>query len=331
MDFFKKFKKTSFILLLSLFIIPFNVLAYSDYLIPGGENIGIQIEAKGIMVVGMYEVNGEYPATEAGLKVGDIITKVNNESIANIDEMVNKISSLRADNVDITYTRNGKVGKVSLALYLDQNGIYKTGLYVKDSITGLGTLSFIDPETKLFGALGHEIIEKNSGLMLEVKDGKIFDTSVTTIDRSENGTPGSKNADLYYDQVEGSIKENTKSGIFGTYTGELPDKKKYKVANPSEIKPGKATIFTVTKGQEIKEYTINIIKIDQNDSENKNILFEITDEELLNTTGGVVQGMSGSSIIQGEYIIGAVTHVVIDNPKRGYGIFITKMLEEAEN
>lgn len=312
-------------------MIPFPALAYSDYILPGGENIGIQIESKGILVVGIYEVKGTYPASDAGVKVGDLILKVNNQDVTNIDDMVAKISEQKESKVSLTYSRDGVKKTTTLALYLDQNGVYKTGLYVKDSITGLGTLSFIDPETKLFGALGHEITERNSGLMLEVKDGKIFDTSVTTIDRSVEGTPGSKNAELYYDQVEGTIEENTKKGIFGTYTGELPQKKTYKVAKPDQIKTGKATILTVLKNQEIKEYEINILKINKNDKENKNILFEVTDSELLEVTGGVVQGMSGSSILQGEYIIGAVTHVVIDNPKHGYGIFITKMLEEAEN
>lgn len=329
--FLKKWKKTGVFLFLSLFMIPFPALAYSEYLIPGGENIGIQIESKGIMVVGVYEVNGSYPATDAGFQIGDLILKVNQEKVNSIDDMVQKISAQKESKIAITYSRAGTMKTTNLSLYTDTNGVYKTGLYVKDSITGLGTLSFIDPETKLFGALGHEITEKNSGFMLEVKDGKIFDTSVTTIDRSETGAPGSKNAELYYDQVEGTIKENTKRGIFGTYTGELPNKKTYKVANPNDIKVGKATILTVLKNQEIKEYEINILKINKNDKENKNILFEVTDPDLLEITGGVVQGMSGSSILQGDYIIGAVTHVVIDNPKHGYGIFITKMLEEAEN
>lgn len=180
-------------------------------------------------------------------------------------------------------------------------------------------------------AISHEIIESNTGQMLEVKDGKILKSTVTNIERSENGNPGSKNAKLDYDQVEGEISENTSSGIFGTYTSSLPDKKVYKVANPSDIKKGEAKILTVIGGEEVKEYKINILKINESDKNNKNILFEITDQELLEKTGGVVQGMSGSPIIQDDYIIGAVTHVVVDDPKKGYGIFITNMLEEGEN
>lgn len=327
----KKFRKAKFLLLLSFFIMPFPALAYSNYLIPGGENIGIQIQSKGIIIVGTYETNGTNSADASGLKAGDRIFKINGKNVATIDEMASEISRIGSTSIEVSYLRDGKQKTTSLTIFKDENGVYKTGLYVKDSITGIGTLSFIDPETKIFGALGHEILERSTGQMLEVKEGRIFDTNVTTIDRSERGTPGSKNAELEYDDVKGNIKENTKSGIFGTYTEELPNKKTYKVASPSEVKTGEAKLLTVVKNKEVKEYSINILKVSQNDPENKNILFEITDEELLNTTGGVVQGMSGSSIIQGDYIVGAVTHVVIDNPKRGFGILITKMLEEAEN
>jgi len=329
--FFKKLKRTS-VLLLSLFIIPTSVFAYSEYLIPGGENIGIQIETSGVIIVGMYDVNGKNPAMDAGLKAGDIIIKVDDQEVTSIDQMISKINDSKDSSISISYKRDNKIKTTTLEVFKDENEIYKTGLYVKDSITGIGTLSFIDPETKIFGALGHEIVEKNTGVLLEIKDGKIFETNVTGIDRSSSGTPGSKNAEFYLDSDKGTIKENTESGIFGTYTEELPEKKKYKVAEIDDIKTGEAKLLTVIEGNNIKEYSINIIKFNNSSSQKtKNILFEITDKELLEKTGGVVQGMSGSSIIQGEYIIGAVTHVVVDDPTKGYGIFITNMLEEAEN
>lgn len=327
--FFKKFKKSTSFFLLLLTIIPTTTLAYSDYIIPGGENIGIEINTTGVVVVGTYKISDKSPAKEAGIEVGDIIKKVNDTNVTSIDELVNLISNA-SDTAKIAYIRNGKEYETNLSIYKEDD-VYKTGLYVKDSITGIGTLSYIDPGTKYFGALGHEIIESNTGQMLEVKDGKILKSTVTNIERSENGNPGSKNAKLNYDQVEGEISENTSSGIFGTYTSSLPDKKVYKVANPSDIKKGEAKILTVIGGEEVKEYKINILKINESDKNNKNILFEITDQELLEKTGGVVQGMSGSPIIQDDYIIGAVTHVVVDDPKKGYGIFITNMLEEGEN
>ena len=306
-------------------------IAYSDYIVASGENIGIELNSKGVVIVGLYKVNNEYPAANSGLKIGDVILSVNNEPVSNIDEMINKID--KSDNkneISIEYLRNNKKNVTSLKLILDETGVYKTGLYVKDSIAGVGTLTFIDPETKLFGALGHEILEKTTGEMLEIKDGTIFASTVTGIVPSNNGNPGEKRATFYNDKVKGNVFENTNKGIFGTFTENIDNLKLYKVANPENIKTGEAKIMTVLDGENVKEYTINILKLN-NRGKTKNIVFEITDEELLSKTGGIIQGMSGSPIIQNEYIIGAVTHVVVDNPKQGYGIFITNMLEEAEN
>ena len=173
------------------------------------------------------------------LEVGDIITHVNQQKVNNIDEMVSKINSLKPKEITLTYKRNNKENKTTLKIIEEEN-VFKTGLYVKDSITGIGTLSFIDPETKIYGALGHEIIEKTTGKMLEVKNGKIFESNVTNIDRSENGNPGSKNADFDFDKINGNILENTESGIFGKYTADIPNKQKYKVPKFEEIKLGKA-------------------------------------------------------------------------------------------
>ena len=330
--FFKKLKNSILLILTVSLLLPTQILAYSEYIIAGGENIGIELNSKGIIIVGTYEVDGKNPAEEANLHIGDIITSINNSKVATIEEMLTEIDKLNdVSSVSINYLRGSKTYSTTLKLIKDSNDVYKTGLYVKDSITGVGTLSFIDPNTKLYGALGHEIIEKSTGQKLEIKDGKIYNSTVTSITPSDDGNPGEKNARYDSSIVYGDVKENTSSGIFGSYTDTLPDKKLYKVAEPSQIKTGSAKIFTVLSGEEVKEYDINIISVSKEDKETKNILFEITDSELLEKTGGIVQGMSGSPIIQGEYIIGAVTHVVVDNPKRGYGIFIVNMLEEAEN
>lgn len=326
--FLKNLKKATIGILLSLLIVPTSALAYSQYIIPGGENIGIELNAKGVMVVGLYKVNNTYPAGDAGLRVGDTITDIDDAKVANIEQMVSKMNT-STGVVKITYMRSNIKNQATLKLYKDENNVYKTGLYVKDSITGIGTLSFIDPESKTFGALGHEIIEKSTGKLLEIKDGKIFASEVTSIDRSENGAPGEKNAKFETDQISGQVEANTTQGIFGTYTKELPDKKKYKVAQPDEIKEGSAKIMTVLDGKEIKEYSINITKISHDTSQKtKNILFEVTDSELLQKTGGIVAGMSGSPIIQGDKIVAVVTHVVIQQPSKGYGIFITNMLKK---
>lgn len=322
-------KKLKIFIISLLLLIPINVFAYSDFIIPGGETLGIEINSKGIMVIGFYQINGKYNKGNPELKPGDYITKVNNIDVYTVDDLTSVIEdNISKSGVKITYNRNGKIKTSNLELVKDDN-IYKTGLYVKDSITGIGTLSYIDPETKVFGALGHEIVESNTKSTVEIKSGVIFRNYITSIDKSTNGIPGSKNAKFYYDTTYGRIIKNTNVGIYGIYDAMLPQKDLIEVAEPNEVKIGKAYIETVLNGEEIKQYDINITSINEN-ADIKNISFEITDEELLDKTGGVVQGMSGSPIIQNNKIIGAVTHVVIDNPSNGYGIFITTMLEEGE-
>ena len=296
------------------------------------ENIGIELKSSGIIIVGTYEVNGENPSKKAGLQNGDKIIKINDTNVTNIDEMLKHIESLNnKNNIKITYIRGNKKNETTLSLNKDENNIYKTGLYVKDSITGVGTLTFIDPNTLTFGALGHEIIEKNTGQKLEINGGKIYSSTVTGVTKSDIGKPGEKNARYDSSKIFGNINENTTNGIFGTYTNTLPNKKQYKVGSLEETSLGSAKILTVIEGNKIEEFDINILKINTSKNISKNFLFEITDEKLLKNTGGIVQGMSGSPIIQNNMIIGAVTHVVIDDPTKGYGISIIKMLEEAEN
>lgn len=327
----KKFKKSIFLLLLFLFIIPINVFAYSDKIIVGGQNIGISLNSKGVLIVGTYEVNGTSPAKEAGLKTGDIIEKINGNQISNIEQMATEINKVKEEKISLTYIRNSKEKNTTLNLYKDENNIYKTGLYVKDSITGIGTLTFIDPNTKIFGALGHEIQEQATGKIFEIKGGTIFSSEVTDVVPSSDGSPGEKRAEYDKEDITGEVKENTTQGIFGEYTAEITGGKTYNVAEPNEIKKGNAKILTVLNGTKVKESEINITQINSEKQKNKNFVFEITDKDLLSKTNGIIQGMSGSPIIQGDNIIGAVTHVVIDNPHKGYGIFITNMLEEAEN
>ena len=321
------FKKIKLILVsIMLLTMPINALAYSDYIYASGKSVGINIKLKGIMVVGLYEVNGISPGVIAKINLGDRIIKVNNNDVNSIKEMTDAISnSNNKDSVEITYLRNNKEYKTNLKL-INDNGIYKTGLYVKDTISGVGTLTYIDPGTMMYGALGHEIIDRNTKTMVDIDDGKIFKSSVTGITKSTNGNPGSKNALYYSDVVYGNINKNTHSGIFGNFSANTDNLKLYKVSNPVL---GDAKILTVIDNDTIKEYSINITKINEF-KETKNILFDITDTELLNKTGGIVQGMSGSPIIQGDNIVGSVTHVVVDNPEKGYGIYITNMLTEAE-
>lgn len=314
-----------FIITLCAFF-PFNVLGYSEYIIPGGENIGIKIESDGVLVIGFYKIDNKYNYNN--LKIGDYITKVNDTEIKSVNELVSVLSDLKEEKtVDLTIRRDGKIKNIKFDI-INKNGSIKTGLYVKDSLSGIGTLTYIDPETKIYGALGHEIIDSSTKEPLEIEDGSIFRSEVSSIDRSVNGTPGVKNAKFFSKDIFGNIKKNTNKGIYGIY-GNTSTKELMKVGKPEKLKTGDATIYTVTEDNKVEEYKINITKIDKS-SKIKNIYFEITDRELLETTGGIVQGMSGSPIIQDNKIFGAVTHVVIDDVKKGYGIFITSMLEEGE-
>ena len=319
--------KRSIIILIISLLFPLNVKAYSNYVIPGGNNIGIEVYNEGIIVIGFYKINNRYNTND--LKIGDIIVKVNNKNVYTVDDMISSIEKNVKDNkVNVTILRNNKEREMIFEL-INHEGVYKTGLYVKDSISGIGTLTYIDPETKIYGALGHEIIESNSMTSVEVRSGTIFESLVTSIDRSSAGMAGTKNAKFFSNNVYGNIKKNSISGIYGKYTDKLPNVEKLEVGNSSELKLGSAVIRTVLESDKIEEYNIEITKINEG-SNIKNITFEIKDKKLLDKTGGIVQGMSGSPIIQDGKIFGAVTHVIVNNPKTGYGIFITSMLEEGE-
>ena len=288
----------------------------------------MNIESNGVMVIGFYKIDGKYHKSD--LVEGDIITKVEDTEIESIEDLSSALEKyVDEEAIEITFLRGNKESTCEIELFLD-NGVYKTGLYVKDGITGIGTLTFIDPATNTYGALGHEVLESNTSKIVEVKTGSIFRNEITSIDESTNGNPGSKNAKFYYNTVYGDIDKNTKYGIYGTYTEEYDESALIKIAEPEEVKIGNATIYTVLEDETVEAFTIEIIKINEN-SEIKNISFEITDERLLEKTGGVVQGMSGSPIVQDGKLIGAVTHVVTDNVTTGYGLFITTMLEESES
>lgn len=324
---FKKRLLSLFILLLTLF--PSIVFAYSNEIILGGNSIGIKVDTKYVMIVGFYKVDERYIGEDAGLKVGDYITKINDKTVNSIEDMIAIINKVKEDlNIKISFLRNGKELETNLVLIKDNNGIYKTGLYVKDTINGIGTITYIDPISNIYGALGHEIADKNTLKKVEIRDGYIYKSEITGITPSESGTPGSKNSKLYTDTIYGNIVSNTDTGIYGKIDNNF-DNTTIKVGSKDDVVLGKAIIRTVLDGFEVKEYDIDIIEIDKN-NKTKNILFKFTDKELLNKTGGVVAGMSGSPIIQNDKIIGAVTHVVVNEPDKGYGIFITTMLEEGE-
>ena len=318
-----KNKLLIFLATLSL-IIPTPILAYSNKVILGGENIGIEIESNGIIIVGFYQVNNKNINLTNNIRIGDRIIKINDENIDTIEQMVNKIdSSLKSKTaVKLTLLRNNKEIKTTLQIEKDQNGIYKTGLYVKDKISGIGTLTYIDPSTKIYGALGHEIIEGYTNTKVEIKDGQIFSSTVTGITKSTSKKTGEKEATLDNNITHGTIKENTDSGIYGLYTDKYNSSNLIEIGTISEIKLGSAYIYTVLEGNKKEKFEINIIGIEKS-TKTKNILFEITDKKLIDTTNGIIKGMSGSPIVQNNKLIGAVTHAIQKKTNMGYVIFKT--------
>ena len=317
----------SIFLILAIALFPINTLAYSDRIIPGGESIGIEINTDGIIIVGFYKIDGKY--NKKDLRVGDTIIKVGDKSVKSSSELMNALEENMIDNkAEITIKRDDKEKKVILNLIYSE-GIYKTGLYIKDSITGIGTLSYIDPETRIYGALGHEIVESNTNKLIKVGSGYIFRSSITGIDRSVRGIPGGKNAKFYSSDTYGLINKNSLYGIYGNYTNDIDYNNIVEVGKIDDVNLGPAKFYTVIDGDKKEAFDIEITKIDKS-NEFKNIFFTITDTNLIEKTGGIVQGMSGSPIIQNDKIIGVVTHVVISNPVSGYGINIKTMLEAGE-
>ena len=314
------------LLLLTILFLPLNAYAYSDYVIAGGQTLGIEVKTDGVMIIGFYKISGKYNRGKPSLQGGDYILKINDVDVESAEDMAKVIES--ADDkrsIKVTYRRGEEVKTTKLNLILDE-GKYKTGLYVKSSIKGIGTLSYIDPETKIYGALGHEISQSETNSIVEIKEGIIFENFITGVQRSKPGTPGSKLATFNYNTKYGNVIKNTKYGIFGIYDSDY-DGQLIKVSD--EVKVGPAYIKTVLNGQEVQNYNIEITAVNE-DSKTKNIIFKILDQELINLTGGVIQGMSGSPIIQNDMIVGVLTHVIVDNPVTGYGLFITTMLEEGE-
>lgn len=312
------------IMILMLLLFPLNVFAYSNKLIVTGDVVGIEVNSSGIYIVDFYKVDGEYIAKKDGFRVGDIIIKVNDKKVNSVDELNNIIN--RPDIYHLTILRDNNEIKKDLSVR-KQDNIIATGLYVKDKITGIGTLSYIDPETRIFASLGHEILENSTTSIFRLKDGYIYDANINSINKSSNNNIGELHASITNKEL-GEVNKNEINGIYGKYVDEIDNSNLVEINSYDNINLGDASIkLNIDSNND--EYSINILEVNKNETV-KNIFFEITDERLLNKTGGVVQGMSGSPIIQDNKIIGVVNYVVVDDVKKGYGIFIEKMLEEGD-
>lgn len=304
---------------------------------PGGQPVGIKLNTDGVLVVGLSDIesdNGKKisPALEAGIQIGDSITKINDEPISDSKSLISKVNKNK--KLSITIIRNEKnYVKTVVPLKSSIDGSYKLGVWVRDSTAGVGTLTFYDEKTGKFAALGHPITDIDTGTMLKVKNGTIINSKIISIKKGVKGNPGEVRG-MFIDEQNpiGNIENNTMCGIYGS-SFKLQNNRKIKpmeVGFRNEIKEGDAKILTTINQEEPKYYSIKIEKLLTQDLPGpKSMVIKITDPELLKMTGGIVQGMSGSPIIQNNKIVGAVTHVLINNPDTGYGIYVEWMLKEA--
>lgn len=309
-----------------LLLCPFGVFAYSEYIIPGGDTLGIEVSSRGVMIVGFYKINGELINQE--FQIGDRILTVAQEEVKDTNSLVRLIDKhMENSRVSVTVLRDNKeIERVmELSLY---NGTYRTGLYVKANVLGIGTLSYVDPETKVYGVLGHSLNISNTNKQIEVRSGLSYEAEVTSFTRSVDGTPGSKNANINKNETFGTIEKNSSYGVFGKVQ-DIQERNLMKVGGIDEVETGQAFIHTTNVDNVIKDYEIKILEVNE-DNKEKNIYFEVVDEELLAMSGGIVQGMSGSPILQNDKIIGAVTRVLVDDVNKGYGISIVTMLLEGD-
>lgn len=310
--------------------------------IPGGQTIGVKVNSAGALVVGHHQVVDEAgskqsPGEDAGLRLGDLITAINKVKVTDVKklgELCEKYSSNKKP-LTITYLRNGKSMTTKLKpIYDVREQEWRIGLYIRDSAAGVGTLTFYAPDQGVYGALGHVITDMDTGTPIVVGDGEILQASVTSINKSQNGDPGEKRAHFVKEkQLLGNIERNTPFGIFGKMS-EMPshsfEDQAMPVAFAEDVKEGPAQILTVVNGQKVERFDIEVVHVAKQVSPaTKGMVIKVTDERLMNKTGGIVQGMSGSPIIQDGKLIGAVTHVFVNDPTSGYGCFIEWMLQDA--
>lgn len=311
--------------------------------IAGGHSIGVLLHAQGVIVVGYANIHEDgnpidsSPARQAGILPGDVIVRIEGKVVQSDSQVSFLIDQLarKKDVLRFQVKRNGTLQEYRIKpSYCSETKRYRVGLYVRDGAAGVGTLTFFEPDTKKYGALGHVITNSETNKFLDLRDGKIVGASVQGIQKGERGKIGEKIGVFFGDrQTTGSIEKNTMCGIFGTMKGNLSNPlfpKLMPVAMGHQIKKGKAKMLTVLNGEKIEAFDVEIQNIfSQPRPDGKSFIIRITDPELLNRTGGIIQGMSGSPIIQDGRLVGAVTHVFINDPTRGYGVLAESMLEEA--
>lgn len=312
----------------------------SDIMVyPGGKPLGIKINTDGALVIALsdIEVDGDKvqsPAAAAGIAVGDSIMKINGEKVTRAEDISKYVGRAKGEKIEIVVKRKGEDMKFVVNPIIsksDEN--YKIGLWVRDSVAGVGTLTFYHKESGMFGALGHPITDVDTATIMSVGKGEIIDSNIVSIRKGAKGNPGELRG-IFTDgnEVIGNIKVNCISGVFGSGTDKLISKnfnKPMKVGFKNEVKEGKAQILTTIDGGEPQLFDIVIEKLlNQDQPDGKSMIIKVTDPVCLEKTGGIIQGMSGSPIIQDNKIVGAVTHVLVNKPDTGYGIYMDWMMKE---
>lgn len=302
---------------------------------PGGIPVGIYLETEGVYVVGTGEVQASdglrYEPAAQAVQTGDYILAVNGKRIHDKDELISCVQENRSDTVILKIFRKGETIQVKLQAVESEEQSYKLGIWVKDDVQGIGTLTYME-EDGTYGALGHGITDPDTGELLTASGGSLYDTKILEIIKGVRGTPGEISGTITYSDrhIRGTIDENTEAGIFGAVDQQMEEELEgecREVAFKQELHIGTAYIRSAVSG-ELRDYEIHIQEIRLNEDDvNKGMIFQVTDPELLTLTGGVIQGMSGSPIMQDNRLVGAVTHVLVNDPTRGYGIFIENMLE----
>ncbi|MFD2045956.1 SpoIVB peptidase [Ornithinibacillus salinisoli] len=319
-----------------------NVSVLEDIkVIPGGQSIGVQLHTLGVLVVGHHLVNGENgslsPGEDAEIEVGDVILEINGQKIKAMKDVKPLVEEAGKNKKDLKLKvkRGKETFETSLKpVYDPKEKEYRIGLYIRDSAAGIGTMTFFEPQSKKYGALGHVISDMDTKKPIEIHNGTIVRSTVTSIEKGNNGTPGEKQAKFSLkDNKIGSITKNSPFGIFGKLESGITNgnyDKPMSIALSHEVKEGPAKILTVIDGEKVEEFDVEVVSsIAQKSPATKGMVIQITDPKLLEATGGIVQGMSGSPIIQDNKIIGAVTHVFVNDPTSGYGVHIEWMLQDA--
>ena len=305
----------------------------AEALVPIGKAVGIRLDVGGVMVAGISEVETAMgkvsPADNAGVRPGDVITEVAGRATPNAAEFISAIQKLDGSEVELAVLRGGEELRFRLTPACAQDGSYHLGLWLRDGVTGIGTVTFYDPVSGTYGALGHGINDPDSGTVLPFESGGLAESKIVNVVRGAPGTPGELCGEFAADTTFGSVNRNTDAGIFGNadfsgFGAPLP------LATEREVKLGPASILSNVSDGKVEQFGVEISRIYRGRDDNRSLLLTVTDERLLNSTGGIVQGMSGSPIIQDGKLIGAVTHVLVNDPTKGYGILIENMLDTGE-